>query len=53
MVFLTAFSKVLPVFLLILLGVLLRRIRLVRPESIVDIKKLVVTVTLPAALFLA
>ena len=53
MVFLTAFSKVLPVFLLILLGVLLRRIRLVRPESIADIKKLVVNVTLPAALFLA
>ena len=53
MVFLTAFSKVLPVFLLILLGVLLRRIRLVRPESVADIKKLVVNVTLPAALFLA
>lgn len=53
MVFLTAFSKVLPVFLLILLGVLLRRIRLVQPESIADIKKLVVNVTLPAALFLA
>lgn len=53
MVFLTAFSKVLPVFLLILLGVLLRRIRLVRPDSIADIKKLVVNVTLPAALFLA
>ena len=53
MVFLTAFSKVLPVFLLILLGVLLRRIRLMRPESVADIKKLVVNVTLPAALFLA
>ena len=53
MVFITAFSKVLPIFLLILLGVLLRRIRLVRPESIGDIKKLVVNVTLPAALFLA
>ncbi len=53
MVFLTAFSKVLPIFLLILLGVLLRRIRLVRPETIADIKTLVVNVTLPAALFLA
>ena len=53
MVFLTAFSKVLPIFLLILLGVLLRRIRLLRPESIADVKKLVVNVTLPCALFLA
>lgn len=53
MVFLTAFSKVLPIFLLILLGVLLRRIRLVRPEAVEDIKRLVVNVTLPAALFLA
>ena len=53
MVFITAFSKVLPIFLLILLGVLLRRIRLVRPETIEDVKKLVVNVTLPCVLFLA
>jgi predicted permease len=53
MVFLTAFSKVLPIFLLILLGVTLRRLRFVRSETIQDFKKLIVNVTLPAALFLA
>jgi len=53
MVFLTALSKVLPVFLLILLGVWLRRSRFVRPETIQDFKKLVVNITLPALLFLA
>jgi hypothetical protein len=53
MVFLTAFSKVLPIFLLILLGVALRRLSVIQPSAITDIKKLVVTVTLPAVLFLA
>lgn len=53
MVFVTALAKVLPVFLLILLGVVLRWRRLVQPDSIGDLTKLVVNVTLPAALFLA
>ncbi len=53
MVFLTALSKVLPIFLLILLGVLLRRLRFVRPETVGDLRRLIVNVTLPAALFLA
>jgi hypothetical protein len=53
MTFLTALAKVLPVFLLILLGVALRRLGVIRPETVADLKKLVVTVTLPAVLFLA
>jgi hypothetical protein len=51
MVFLTALSKVLPVFLLILLGVGLRRWRFIGPETIQDLRKLVVNITLPAVLF--
>jgi hypothetical protein len=53
MVFLTALSKVLPVFLLILLGAGLRRWRFIGPETARDMKKLVVNLTLPALLFLA
>jgi predicted permease len=53
MVFLTALSKVLPVFLLILLGVGLHRWRFVGPETVQDLRKLVVNITLPAVLFLA
>ncbi|MCO6453320.1 MAG: hypothetical protein J5I90_21235 [Caldilineales bacterium] len=53
MVILTALSKVLPIFLLILLGVVLRRIRLLSVGTVEDLRKLVVNVTLPAALFLA
>lgn len=53
MVFLTALSKVLPIFLLILLGVGLRRWRFVGPETVQDLRKLVVNITLPAVLFLA
>ena len=53
MVFIAPLSKVLPIFLLILLGVVLRRLQVIRPDTVVDIKKLVVTVTLPAVLFLA
>ena len=53
MVFLTALSKVLPVFLLILLGVGLRRWRFVSPQTVQDLRKLVVNITLPAVLFLA
>jgi hypothetical protein len=53
MVFLVALSKVLPVFLLILLGVGLRRWRFVSPQTVQDLRKLVVNITLPAVLFLA
>lgn len=53
MVFLSALAKVVPVLLLILLGVALRRLHFVRPETMDDLRKLVVNVTLPAALFLA
>jgi predicted permease len=53
MVFLSALAKVVPVFLLILLGIALRRLHFVRPETVDDLTKLVVNVTLPAALFLA
>lgn len=48
-----ALSKVLPVFLLILLGMLLRKRQFVRGETVQDLKKLVVNVTLPAVLFMA
>ena len=40
--FLSALSKVLPIFLLVLLGVALRRIRLIRPETIDEVKMLMV-----------
>ena len=50
MVFLTALSKVLPVFLLILMGVCLRRWRFIGPETVKDLRKLVVNITLPARL---
>jgi predicted permease len=53
MLFLSAVAKVLPVFLLILTGVLLRRIGFLHPSTVADLKKLIVNVTLPAALFLA
>ncbi|MFZ2358542.1 MAG: AEC family transporter [Anaerolineae bacterium] len=53
MVFLTALSKVLPIFLLILLGVALRRWRFLGPETVKDLRKVVVNITLPAVLFLA
>ncbi len=48
-----ALSKVLPIFLLILLGMLLRRRQFVGGETVQDLKKLVVNVTLPAVLFTA
>jgi hypothetical protein len=53
MVFITALSKVLPVFLLILLGVGLRRWRFIGLETVQGLRKLVVNITLPAVLFLA
>ncbi len=44
--------KFLPVLLLILLGVLLRRIRLIRPETVSDLKTIIVNLSLPAMLLL-
>jgi predicted permease len=48
-----AVSRVLPVILLLLLGVLLNRWQFIRKETIEDLKRLVVNITLPAVLFLA
>ncbi|HAJ37626.1 MAG TPA: hypothetical protein DCL15_18315 [Chloroflexi bacterium] len=53
MLVLDAFSKVLPVLLLFALGAFFRRTGFVQPTTIQDIKHLIVTVTLPAVLFLA
>lgn len=44
--------KFLPVLLLILLGMLLRRIHLIRPETVSDLKAIIVNLSLPAMLFL-
>lgn len=46
-------AKVLPVILLIIVGHLLRRFRIIKPATIDDIKKLVVNLALPALLFMA
>ncbi|MFN8466527.1 MAG: hypothetical protein U0X20_13300 [Caldilineaceae bacterium] len=53
MVYLEAFSKALPVLLLIGLGALLRRLGFLSEAAIHGFKQLVVNITLPAALFLA
>ncbi len=53
MVYVEAFSKVLPVLLLFGLGAFFRRTGFVQPSTIQDIKKIIVNVTLPAVLFLA
>ncbi|MGE5603062.1 MAG: AEC family transporter [Nitrososphaerales archaeon] len=50
---LTALSKVLPVLLLILLGAFFRRSGFLSEATVAGMKKLVVSVTLPASLFLA
>lgn len=50
---LDSFAKVLPVLLVIALGVLLRRARVLSSATAGELKKLVVNVTLPALLFLA
>jgi len=49
---LEAFSRVLPVLLLFGLGIVIRRRQFLRPTTIDDLRKLVLNVTLPAALFL-
>ena len=51
--FLESVSKVLPVILLFLLGMLLNRRQFMRPATMADLKNLVIKITLPAALFLA
>ena len=48
-----AFSRVLPVLLLVGLGALFRRYGFLTPAAIDGLRKLVLNVTLPAALFLA
>lgn len=53
MAYVDAFSKVLPVILLFILGALLRRTRFLGESTVADLKKLIVNVTLPAVLFLA
>ena len=46
-------STTLPVILLVCLGIIIRRVGLIRPESVGDIKKLIVNLTLPLLLFKA
>ena len=53
MTFVESLSKVLPIILLFLLGLFLNRRRIIRPETITDLRTLVIKLTLPAALFLA
>ena len=53
MTYLDSLSKVLPVILLFLLGLLLNRRRFLRPDTMTDLKNLVIKLTLPLALFLA
>jgi predicted permease len=53
MVYVEAFSKVLPVILLFLLGFILKRRQFFRPDSLADLKKVVLNLALPSALFLA
>ena len=53
MIYLEAFSKVLPVILLFILGAFLRRTRFLAESTVGDLKKLIVNITLPAVLFLA
>jgi predicted permease len=53
MQYVEALFKVLPVILLILTGIFLRKKQFIGLETVQDIKKLVVNITLPALLFLA
>jgi len=45
-------TKALPVILLILLGVFLRRMQIIKRSTVDDLKKIVVNIALPATLFL-
>lgn len=53
MTYLNSLSKVLPVILLFLLGLVFNRRRFLRPATMTDLKNLVIKLTLPLALFLA
>lgn len=53
MIYLEAFSKVLPVILLFILGAVLRKVHFLEESAVGGLKKLVVNITLPAALLLA
>ncbi|MBE2239094.1 MAG: hypothetical protein IAE81_14990 [Caldilineaceae bacterium] len=53
MLYLEAFSKVLPVLLLFALGAIFRRTGFLHAATVEEIKKLIVNVTLPAVLVLA
>lgn len=53
MTYLDSLSKVLPVILLFALGWLLNRRRFLRPDTMTDLKNLVIKLTLPLALFMA
>ena len=50
---LEALGRVLPILLLVGLGVLLRRSGLIRASTVDDLRELILTLTLPATLFLA
>jgi predicted permease len=51
--FLQTLNSTLPVLLIILLGFVINRMRLLKPDTIQDIKSLVVNITLPLVLFKA
>lgn len=51
--YIEALSKVLPVILLLSLGAILNRTRFIHYQTVQEIKKLVINITLPAVLFLA
>jgi malate permease and related proteins len=53
MAYLDALSKVIPIILLIVLGIIFNRTQFIQPTTIQEIKKLIILVTLPALLFLA
>ncbi|MEJ2351378.1 MAG: hypothetical protein P8Y03_16445 [Anaerolineales bacterium] len=53
MQFVNALLEVLPVILLILAGIYLRKKQFIKPATVADLKSLVVNITLPALLFLA
>jgi predicted permease len=52
-VYIEAFSNVLPILFLLLVGVGLKRTQFIRQETVQDLKKVIVNITLPALLFLA
>ena len=53
MVYIDAFSKVLPILLLFALGLFLQRLNFFKPDALEALKKIVLDLALPSALFLA